>query len=331
MDMVRIIQRLHSPFYAPQFVAMHLGLLAEEGVQVAVHTASSGLELRHQLLSGAMDLGLSGPLWSLELAEEGGPERLVNVIEMNSRDGFFLVGHAAHPPFAWRDLVGRRLIRFAEVPTPWLCLQHVLRRVGVAIQTVQVRGDLDTAAAVAAFVRGEAEYLQQGQPVVETLVHTGQGVVVASQGEAVGRVPYSTYLTTPRFATQQAEVLYRFTQAVYRAQQWLAQQTAAEIATVIAPAFPGLSAALCTCMVARYQRQQTWARDPLIRPAPFDALQEIVREAGHITRRYRYREHVDPRFAQAAMASQGPGHEARDTALVRWSREGAAPEATGHT
>src|SRR5712691_10867633 len=97
--------------------------------------------------------------------------------------------------FQWTDLVGRRLIRFAEVPTPWMCLQQVLRRAGVAVQTVQVRDDLDTTEAVEAFLRGEADYLEQGQPVVETLVIRGQAVVVASQGEAVGRLPYSTYLT----------------------------------------------------------------------------------------------------------------------------------------
>jgi hypothetical protein len=72
---------------------------------------------------------------------------------------------------------------------------------------------------------------------------------------------------------------------------------------VIAPSFPALSVELCTRIVARYLRQQTWARDPLIRPAHFDALQAMVLEAGHITRRYLYSEHVDTRFAQAAMAS----------------------------
>ena len=302
MDTLRIMQRLHSPFYAPQFIAMHLGVLAETGIQVELHTATSGLELRRHLLSGAMHLGLSGPLWSLELAEEGRGDRLVSIIEMNSRDGFFVLGHEAQPAFQWTDLAGKRLIRFAEVPTPWLCLQQVLRHAGVAPKTVQVRDDLTTAAAVAAFIRGEADYLQQGQPVVETLVSEGHGVVIAAQGDAVGAIPFSTYLTTPALAQHHAEMLHRFTRAFYRAQQWLANHTAAEIAQLIAPSFPDLTVALCTHIVARYLRQQTWARDPFIRPAGFNTLQEILLAAGHITRRYAYREHVDVRFAQAAMA-----------------------------
>jgi len=302
MDTLRIIQRLHSPFYAPQFVAMHLGVLAEADIQVELHTATSGLELRHQLLSGAMHLGLSGPLWSLELAEEGRGGQLVSIIEMNSRDGFFLLGREAQPSFQWRDLMGKRLIRFAEVPTPWMCLQQVLRQAGVMPQAVHVRDDLITAEAVSAFKRGEADYLQQGQPVVERLVREGHGVVIAAQGDAVGAIPFSTYLTTPAVIQQHGEVLHRFTRAVYRAQQWLAQHTASEIARLIAPSFPDLSEGLCSQIVERYLRQQTWAYDPLIRPAGFDRLQEIFLAAGHLTRRYAYREHVDVSFAQAAMA-----------------------------
>jgi NitT/TauT family transport system substrate-binding protein len=127
-------------------------------------------------------------------------------------------------------------------------------------------------------------------------------VIVAAQGPAVGAIPYSTYITTPACVQDQADVLHRFTRAIYRAQQWLAQHTAAEIAQVMAPAFPALPVALCTQIVARYLRQQTWARDPLRRPEGFDRLQEILLAAGHLTRRYAYREHVEVRFAQAAMA-----------------------------
>jgi NitT/TauT family transport system substrate-binding protein len=105
-------------------------MLADIGIQVELHTATSGLEVRQRLLSDAMHLGLSGPLWSLELAEEGRQERLVSIIELNSRDGFFLLGHEAQPHFQWTDVRGRRVIRFVEVATPWLCLQQVLRQAG---------------------------------------------------------------------------------------------------------------------------------------------------------------------------------------------------------
>ena len=42
MHTVRVIQRFHSPFYAPQFVTLHLSALEQEDLRVEVATAESG-------------------------------------------------------------------------------------------------------------------------------------------------------------------------------------------------------------------------------------------------------------------------------------------------
>jgi NitT/TauT family transport system substrate-binding protein len=301
MDTIRIIQRFHSLFYTPQFVALHLGVLEQEGLRVELSTAASGAELSAKLLRGEADLGLSGSIRTLELAERGSRERLLSVIEVNSRDGFFLLGHGPQPRFQWADLVGSRLILFAEAPTPWLCLQQVLRNYGVPLGGITLIADLPTDQAVEAFVRGEADYLEQGQPAAERLVHTGRGSIVASEGEAVGAVPFSAYLTTPAFADGHAEVLQRFTRAFYRAQQWIAQHSAEDIAQLIAPSFPDVEPDIRRRVVARYLRQDTWAKDPLLREEGFDYLQDILIGGGFISKRYAYAEHVDPAFARAAM------------------------------
>ena len=302
MDILRIIQRFHHLFYTPQFVVMHLGVLEQEGLRIELTTAKTAAELNDKLLNGTADLGLGGPIRTLEMAEHDNPRRLISFIEVNSRNGFFLLAREPQPQFQWTDLVGRRLILFAEAPTPWLCLQHVLRRHNVDPKTIHVRQDLVTADAVAAFLRGDADYLEQSQPATETLLSSGQASLVAAEGEATGALPFSAYLTTPAFMTSHADVLRRFTRAVYRAQQWLAQHSAEELSTLIAPSFPDIEPALRTRILARYLRQQTWAHDPLLRQAGFEHLQDILLGAGFTTQRYAYSEHVNTEFAQAAMA-----------------------------
>jgi NitT/TauT family transport system substrate-binding protein len=301
MDTLRIIQRFHSLFYTPQFVTLHLGVLAQEKLRVEISTATSGAELTATLLSGAADLGLSGSIRALALAEKGSRDRLISIIEVNSRDGFFVLGRGPQPRFQWADLMGSRLILFAEAETPWLCLQQVLRNYGIDIDGIKLITDVPTAQAVEMFLRGQADYLEQGQPVVERLVHTGRASVVASEGEAVGALPFSAYLTTPAYATGHADVLYRFTRAFYRAQQWMAQHAAEEISELIAPSFPDIEPDLRTRAVARYLQQNTWAKDPLLREAGFDYLQDILIGGGFISRRYPYAEQVSAEFAQAAM------------------------------
>ena len=71
MDTVRIILRFHSLFYTPHFVAMHLGVFEQEQLRVEVRTANSGGELANALLNGEAELGLSGPIRGLDLAEKG--------------------------------------------------------------------------------------------------------------------------------------------------------------------------------------------------------------------------------------------------------------------
>lgn len=305
MDTIRIIQRFHSLFYTPQFVTLHLGVLEQEGLRAEVSTAASGAELASRLLRGEADLGLSGSIRTLELAEKGGRDRLISILEVNSRDGFFLLGRGPQPRFQWADLVGSRFILFSEAPTPWLCLQQVLRNYGIDIGRIELITDLPSAQAVEAFLRGEADYLEQGQPAVERLVHTGRASIVASEGEAVGPVPFSAYLTTPAFASSQADVLRRFARAFYRAQRWMTQHSAEDISQLIAPSFPDIEADIRTRIVARYLRQDTWAKDPLLREDSFHYLQDILIGGGFISKRYPYAEHVDVQFAQAAMQGTG--------------------------
>ncbi len=305
METLRIIQRFHALFYTPQFVTLHLGVLEQEGLQVELNTAANGAELSATLLRGEADLGLSGSIRTLELAEKGSRERLISLIEVNSRDGFFVLGRGPQPRFQWADLVGSRFILFAEAPTPWLCLQQVLRNYGVDIGAIKLITDLPTAQAVEAFLRGEADYLEQGQPAVEMLVNTGRASIVASEGEAVGALPFSAYLTTPAFAADHADLLQRFTRAFYRAQQWIAQHSAEEISQLIAPSFPDVEPALRTRVIARYLQQHTWATDPLLREEGFYYLQDILAGGGFISQRYPYVEHVNAEFARDAMSGQG--------------------------
>src|SRR5215813_5778084 len=163
MDTVRIILRFHSLFYTPHFAAMHLGVLPQEGLRVEVRTANSGGELANALLTGQADLGLSGSIRGLDLAEKGSRDRIISIIQVNNRDGFFVLGRGPQPRFQWADLMGSRYILFAEAETPWLCLQQVLRNYGIDISAIKLIADVPTPQAVEMFLRGEADYLEQGQ------------------------------------------------------------------------------------------------------------------------------------------------------------------------
>jgi NitT/TauT family transport system substrate-binding protein len=184
---VLVMEPFRSPFYAPQFVALSRGHFTDEGLDVTVRTAPRSAGTVDALLSGEAQIALGGIMRSLELADRDG-RLLPHFIEVNCRNGFFLLARQPQPGFQWADLVGKTVISFAEAPTPWQCMLTVLRRAGIDPAAVRIEREQPVAEAVAAFRAGHGDYLEQGQPVVERLVAEGVAHVVVSMGDATGPV-----------------------------------------------------------------------------------------------------------------------------------------------
>src|SRR5437016_5636366 len=113
------------------------------------------------LQSGAADVSLSGIMRSFELADRGDAAP-VHFAAVNNRNGFFLLSRQAQPSFGWSDLIGRTVISFGGAPTPWLCMQSVLRRHGVDPARVTFLRGLSTEDAVAAFRARKGDFIEHG-------------------------------------------------------------------------------------------------------------------------------------------------------------------------
>jgi NitT/TauT family transport system substrate-binding protein len=292
-----------TPFYAPLAAGAALGHFRDEGLAVTVKAAAAvGKSTVDALCDGTVEISLGGLMRSFELVERDGP-RLVHFAEVCSRNGFFLLSREPRPQFRWSDLIGKTVISFAEAPTPWLCMLAVLRRNGVDPNQVRITRELAVTEAVAAFVSGAADFLEQTQPIVEQLLAEGGAHLVASMGETTGPLPFTSYMTTPDFLAGEPEVVRRFTRAVYRTQRWLASAAPPAIAEAIAPSFHEIDPAIRERAIARYLRQSTWARDPLLRREGYEYLEQILLDGGFIARRHRYEDLVDTGFAEDAMAA----------------------------
>src|SRR3989441_2342537 len=283
-------------FYASLPVAIHGGHFADEGLEIELATAELGAGTVDALRNGHADIALSGLMRSFELLDRGA-SRLVHFAGANDRNGFFLLSREARPGFGWSDLVGRTVISFGGAPTPWLCMQAVLRRHGVEPTRVTFLRDLSTPDAVAAFRARKADFIEHGPPVVDQLIADGAGHLVASMGEATGPVPFSSFMATPQMLRRERDVFVRFARGLCRAQRWMSAATAAETAAVIAPAFAEIDAGIRVRAVERYLRQSTWVGDPVLTRAGFEALQEILLGGGFITRRRRLEDLVDTALA----------------------------------
>jgi len=296
---IRVVVAFHSIFYAPLPVAIHGGHFAAEGLEVDPETRALAAGTVGALQRGDADVALSGIMRSFELADRGDAPP-VHFAAVNDRNGFFLLSRHPQPSFGWSDLIGRTVISFGGAPTPWLCMQAVLRRHGVDPARVTFLRGLSTDDAVGAFRARKAEFIEHGPPVVDQLMADGTGHLVASMGDATGPVPFSSFMATRETLARDRERLARFVRGLVRAQRWMAASDASEIAAVIAPAFGDVDPRIRVAAVERYLRQSTWARDPVLTRTGFDTLQTILLDGSFIKRTHRFEDLVDTDLARQA-------------------------------
>ncbi len=297
---LRVAETFRSIFYAPLAVAVHGGHFAAEGLDVDVVTAEFGAGTVGMMRRGEADVALSGLMRSFDQADRG-EAPLVHFAGVNDRNGFFLLGRRAQPSFAWSDLVGKTVISFGGAPTPWLCMQAVLRRHGVDPARVTFLRGLSTADAVAAFRAGKGDFIEHGPPVVDHLLADGVGHLVAAMGDATGSLPFSSFMAARATLERERERIVRFVRGFARAQRWMASSGSAAIAAAIAPAFADIDARIRVAAVERYLEQSTWARDPVLTRPGFDTLQTILLDGGFIKRAHRFEDLVDVEIARQAV------------------------------
>jgi len=300
-----VLMPFYTPFYAPLAAGAALGHFREEGLDVkwqpAVRFGKSAVEA---LLDGSIEITLSGLMRSFDVADRDG-RFLPHFAEVCSRSGFFLLGRKPMPGFRWTDLAGKTVIGFAEAPTPWQCMLTVLRRQGVDPAAVRIERNRPGPEALAAFRSGHGDFFEQTQPIVEQLLASGEAHLVASMGEATGPVPFTSYMTTPEFLRREPETVLRFTRAVYRTQRWLARQDAQTIVETIGSDFRDIDRGVLERAIERFKKQDTWARDPVLRQPGFDYLQEILQTGGFIKKTHRYEDLVDTALAERAVKEIG--------------------------
>jgi NitT/TauT family transport system substrate-binding protein len=157
-----------------------------------------------------------------------------------------------------------------------------------SIQAVNVPSDqMD-----AAFRRGEGDYIHQQGPAPQQLEHDRVGHVVASVGQAIGPVAFSSLAATRAWlATDMAR---RFTRAYRMARAWLLATPAAEVARAEASFFPEIAPAVLAATIAHYQKLGCWTPHVEITRPAFEVALDVFQHSGLITKRHRYEDVVAP-------------------------------------
>ena len=299
---VRLSEVTHSVFYAPQYVAISQGFFADEGLTVELSNGGGADKVMTAVVSGQADIGLAGPEASIYVAQQGKEDPPVIFAQLTRRDGSFLVGRS-DGPFRWENLRGSTIIGGRAGGVPEMTLEYVLRQHGLTPgEDVTVDTSVQFNMMAGAFTGGGGDYVTLFEPTATEVEQAGKGYILCSIGQESGEIPYTAYFANRSYLTANAGTVQRFTNAIARAQRWVAEHTDREVAEAICGQFPDTDLAVLERVCARHREIDAWNLTPVMEQAALERLETVMTTAGQLKQEewVDFDRLVDNSFAQKA-------------------------------
>ncbi len=298
---LQINEVTHSVFYAPLYLADALGYFKDENIAIELTNGGGADNVMSAVLSGDADIGFCGPEAALYVLIGGSSDVPTVIGQLTKRDGSFLVSRKAEPNFKWEDLKGKEILAGRKGGVPAMTFEYILTQHSLK-DGVDLTLNYDVAfnMMTSAFEAGTADYCTMFDPVAYEYEAAGKGYVVASVGEASGEVPYTCFIAKNSWIEDNEDTAEGFLRAVTKAVKYINETTPETVAPYLVDYFEGTSEASLAASVKRYRDIDAWRTDLTMTEDSFNRLQDIIENAGELTRRADLDELTDNSYAKKA-------------------------------
>ena len=309
LDKITIAEVTHSVFYAPQYAAITQGFFEEEGIEVDLIDAQGADKTMAALISGEADIGLMGPEASIYVYKQGSKDYAINFAQLTKRDGSFIVSREKNDDFSYEDMAGKEILGGRAGGVPLMTLEYLLKNKGLTIgenksaNEVNVRSDVQFGVMAGAFAAGEGDYTTAFEPTATQLEKQGAGYIVASVGQDAGEIPFTCYSATKSYMDENSDLVQRFTNALYKGQQWVQKASDEEIAKAMQPFFEDTSLDDLKVVAQKYKEIDAWASNPLLKEESLNRLMDVMIEGRELDEKIPYDSVVTTTYAQKAIDS----------------------------
>jgi NitT/TauT family transport system substrate-binding protein len=285
MGTLNLMVYRHSAFYSPLIAGIAAGFFAREGFEPTYTVMSAGKSVGEMLVSGAIHVSQTAVSGAWPYLEKGERAPFVSFAQINQRDGFLIASRHPVPEFGWAKLTAGQFM-YVHGSQPQAMLAYALHKKGVSLDKTSGIDAGGPQISMAAFRHGNGDWYHEQAPYPQQLQHEGLAEVVASVGEAIGPVAFSSLAAMPRWlATPDA---IRFTRAYRKARAWVQTASAAAVAAAEQPFFPDIAPDAMIAAIRFYQGLGCWAGDIAIDPAHYETALDVFAHSKLITRRHPY-------------------------------------------
>ncbi|MEK6210175.1 MAG: ABC transporter substrate-binding protein [Pseudomonadota bacterium] len=291
MTALNLMVYRHSAFYSPILSAIAGGFLAHEGFEATYTVMPPQRSVGEMIASGEIHVSQTAVSGSWAYLEKGEKPPFLHFGQINQRDGFLIASRRPDANFRWEKLATGRFM-FVHGGQPQAMLAYALHKKGVNIAALKGLDAGNTGQMMAAFRAGQGDYFHEQAPYPQQLEHEGVAHAVASVGEAIGPVAFSSLAASPAWlAGPDAQ---RFMRAYRKAREWVNTAPPGKVATAEQSFFPDIHREALARSIAYYQELGCWAGEVTIDRAHYETALDVFAHSKLITKRHAYDEVVAP-------------------------------------
>ena len=295
---ITVAEVAHSIFYAPQYVADHLGYFEEEGLDVEFILTAGADKVTAAVLSGDVEIGLCGSEATIYVYNQGEEDYLINFSALTKRDGSFIVSREPIENFKLEDLKGSYVIGGRKGGMPEMTFEYALREAGIDPESdLTIDTSIAFAAMGGAFIGGTGDFVNLFEPQATEVEKEGYGYVVASLGQLGGTVPYTAYNAKKSYIESNPDIIEGYTRAIQKGLDFVHENTEEVIAEAIIDYFPDTSMNDLVSIVKRYKDNDSWFTTTEIKEEDFNHIMDIMESAGELDKRVPFEDLVDTSFS----------------------------------
>ena len=294
-DVIRLNEVTHSVFYAPMYVAINEGYFKEQGLSIELTNGGGADKTMTAVLSGQADIGFCGPEASIYVYNEGKKNYPIVIGQLTKRDGSFVIGRQKTDNFDWSTaFLGKEIIGGRKGGVPAMALEYALKKNGYENGVnMTINYDVQYDLISAAFDGGTGDFCTMFEPAATNFELAGKGYIAASVGAEAGDIPYTCFCAEKSYLEKNGDKVKKFLAAINKGVAFVRDNSAEKIAKAVAPSFADTSLSTLTAAIDNYKKIGAYVSSMNLKKSDFERLQDIIIEAGVMTKRASYEDLVD--------------------------------------